>query len=758
MSSRPPPRAPRWGVLAAAAAIAVLAALQIAAEVRFASRRLGIGYVDAAQGGLELTEVAPGSPAARAGLAVGDRLLSLAGQPLRDGADFDRVVAGIPARTSLPFGVSRAGHAFDARLDPGMPPELGALALSIVVVALYVLLGVLAATRGGEDRRARLLAAFAFAVAFEVALPARAPDGAALVAVAVAFALVSGLQFGLELHLASMIPTESRWLARRPGWIRLPYAFGLGLGLFAAAAAVAEATGVAGATAARALADQLLGRWLLLLWALAVAGIVGWRAVHHPEPRGRHQAGLVLLGLSPWVLIVVYEELRRFAAGAAPVSDAVWSLALLAYPVAIFAAIFGYRLFDLEWVVKRSFVYGALTTLLVLVFFALVGAGGALFARQFDGVGQSVWLVSAATLVLGLLFNPLRLRLERLIDRKIFPERGALRSRLVALAGELPSHGKLPRMGEHLARELARIFGVEPVTVWISAPPQGQLVELASAGRAHGDVERTALIGAEDPAIRRLARDPRPTATAVLAEASPAIADRLREARTELAVPLVSQGRVVGLLLVGPKRDGARFVAEELELLTLVAHHVTTVFENARLFDSATFEGLTGLFRREAILEILEREWSRAQRYDRPLAVAIADLDLFKRVNDRFGHLGGDVVLQRVAAELRGLLRETDFLGRFGGEEFLVVLPETTVEGARSFAEKVRRRVEELEIRMDCGASVRVTASIGVASRDESRGGDSRSRGRALIAAADEALYAAKHAGRNRVEVAAGVR
>ena len=120
--------------------------------------------------------------------------------------------------------------------------------------------------------------------------------------------------------------------------------------------------------------------------------------------------------------------MRRFSGGAPPVSDAVWSLALLAYPVAIFAAIFGYRLFDLEWVVKRSFVYGALTTLLVLVFFGLVGAGGALFARQFDHAGQSVWLVSAATLVLGLLFNPLRLRLERLIDRKIFPERGALRS------------------------------------------------------------------------------------------------------------------------------------------------------------------------------------------------------------------------------------------------------------------------------------------------------------------------------------------
>ena len=197
-----------------------------------------------------------------------------------------------------------------------------------------------------------------------------------------------------------------------------------------------------------------------------------------------------------------------------------------------------------------------------------------------------------------------------------------------------------------------------------------------------------------------------------------------------------------------------RFSSEELELLTLLAQHVATVFENARLFDSATFEGLTGLYRREAVLEILDREWSRAARYERPLAIAVADLDRFKEINDRHGHLAGDLVLQRVAAEIKTQLRETDFLGRFGGEEFLIVLPETSLEGARTFAEKVRQRLEALAIPLDDGAILRVTTSIGIASREEV-GGQGRARSRALIAAADEALYAAKHRGRNRVEAAA---
>ena len=233
------------------------------------------------------------------------------------------------------------------------------------------------------------------------------------------------------------------------------------------------------------------------------------------------------------------------------------------------------------------------------------------------------------------------------------------------------------------------------------------------------------------------------------------MAARFAASAAELAVPLVAQERMVGLILIGRKRDGTRYVAEELELLELLAHHVATVFENARLFDSATFEGLTGLYRRETILEILDREWNRSQRYDRPLAVAVADLDRFKQVNDRYGHLSGDLVLQRVAAELAGMLRETDFIGRFGGEEFLVVLPETGLEGARGFAEKARRRLEEIEIRMESGERVRVTVSFGVASRAEVRS-DARARARALLAAADEALYAAKNAGRNRVETAAG--
>ena len=251
------------------------------------------------------------------------------------------------------------------------------------------------------------------------------------------------------------------------------------------------------------------------------------------------------------------------------------------------------------------------------------------------------------------------------------------------------------------------------------------------------------LLAPDDAGLRALTRGARPMPSSQLERAGGSLAVRVRGAGADLTVPMLSHGRLVGLLLLGAKKGGQRFVAEELELLKLLASQAATVFENARLFESATFEGLTGLYRREAVLEILDREWSRSIRYDRPLSIALADLDRFKWINDRHGHLAGDVVLQRVAAELRAHVRETDFIGRFGGEEFLIVLPETQLDGATQLAEKIRERIEALEIAIDTGEPLEVTLSIGVAGRAEVKA-DGKTRARPLLQAADSALYAAK--------------
>jgi diguanylate cyclase (GGDEF)-like protein len=433
-------------------------------------------------------------------------------------------------------------------------------------------------------------------------------------------------------------------------------------------------------------------------------------------------------------------------------------LVLLAYPVAVFVAIFRYDLFDVEVTVRRSLLYGALTGSLILAFYVALGAGSAVFSELVEE-RDSVWAIALATLILGLLIAPLLRFLQRQIDRRLYPERHELRRRLIALASELPALGNLPRMGEHLADRIAAIFGTRSLVLLLADPSVEVLGVLVSRGveRTPGRDERLdggLLLPLRDPALAALQRIGRPVPPALLARQpeaaeSPLLA-RLAPVAPELLVPLLSHDRLVGLLVLGRRAGRQPYRSEELELLGLLSHHVAQVFENARLFASATYEGLTGLLRREAILERLEIELHRAQRYARPLTVALADLDHFKDVNDRFGHLAGDSLLKRIAEALGASLRDTDAVGRYGGEEFLLVLPETGLGGALAAAEKTRRAVEAVRLRMDDGSEVSVTISIGLA---ELAALDSpgKASARDMIAAADAALYRAKHAGRNRV-------
>jgi diguanylate cyclase (GGDEF)-like protein len=186
-----------------------------------------------------------------------------------------------------------------------------------------------------------------------------------------------------------------------------------------------------------------------------------------------------------------------------------------------------------------------------------------------------------------------------------------------------------------------------------------------------------------------------------------------------------------------------RAEAANRELLTLRAELVRHAQELERL---ATTDDLTGLCNRRHFLALAEEERRRCKREQRPLAMLIFDIDLFKSVNDQFGHDTGDAVIRHVGDICRGEMGPSDILARIGGEEFVLLLPETTGEQAAARAEAMRRRLEAAPFEA-AGAEVRVTISIGVseASAETECIADMMKR-------ADEALYQAKHNGRNRVQ------
>jgi diguanylate cyclase (GGDEF)-like protein len=216
-----------------------------------------------------------------------------------------------------------------------------------------------------------------------------------------------------------------------------------------------------------------------------------------------------------------------------------------------------------------------------------------------------------------------------------------------------------------------------------------------------------------------------------------------------LELPLRSGRRSFGtLVLAGPE-----FGSEERATADTLARQAVIALENARLHRmverQALIDGLTGLANRRSSEEMLKAELSRAERFGGELALVLADLDSFKDVNDRYGHPSGDLGLREFARRLRLTVREIDLAGRWGGEEFCLVLPGTDAVGGAMVAERARTALEGRPIVLPDGAELTVTASFGVASFPDD------TTGRTLVEAADAALYRAKETGKNRVVTAA---
>jgi diguanylate cyclase (GGDEF)-like protein/PAS domain S-box-containing protein len=163
----------------------------------------------------------------------------------------------------------------------------------------------------------------------------------------------------------------------------------------------------------------------------------------------------------------------------------------------------------------------------------------------------------------------------------------------------------------------------------------------------------------------------------------------------------------------------------------------------------ATRDGLTGLANRRCFDETLHAEWARALRQRQPLSLLMVDVDNFKAYNDANGHLGGDECLKRIATAVSSEMRANDLVARYGGEEFAVILPGQSLKGAATVAERIRTRVEQLQVPNRMAPGEHVTVSIGAATALASPENNASD----LVAIADAALYRAKHMGRNRISL-----
>jgi diguanylate cyclase (GGDEF)-like protein len=217
----------------------------------------------------------------------------------------------------------------------------------------------------------------------------------------------------------------------------------------------------------------------------------------------------------------------------------------------------------------------------------------------------------------------------------------------------------------------------------------------------------------------------------------------------QLCVPLTAAGQALGVLGIpesaGPFTEGRRRVLAAAAALLAVSLRNMQLFHELR--ENSLRDGLTGCVNRTHALEVIAIELRRARRSQSPVSVIMFDIDRFKGVNDRYGHLGGDAVLAAVGSRVREILRGSDLKCRYGGEEFLLLLPETPLEGARRVADTLCRELAEMSIPWKAEA-ISISASFGVTTVVP---GEIDTQ--AVIGRADAALYIAKDQGRNCVRV-----
>jgi diguanylate cyclase (GGDEF)-like protein len=216
------------------------------------------------------------------------------------------------------------------------------------------------------------------------------------------------------------------------------------------------------------------------------------------------------------------------------------------------------------------------------------------------------------------------------------------------------------------------------------------------------------------------------------------------------ALPRAIIREIASLVRFASDRD-ARVRDLNERLAALETANLDLLVKNSALSEISARDSLTGLYNRWYVMEKIDSEMNRSVRHGSPVSLIMMDIDHFKRVNDSFGHSAGDRVLRSVGQVLRDSCRVYDVPGRYGGEEFCIVLPETKVGNTTVVAERIRERLEAS--RFDVGDdSVVVTASIGIAGIESVEAEGSLSPA-ILIDRADQALYSAKHHGRNRVEM-----
>jgi diguanylate cyclase (GGDEF)-like protein len=693
---------------------------------------------------VRIVSVRDDSPAQSAGVPADSLLKTIDGHTVTSISDITPLLKAVRA-DSVTLGLEQDGTTRNVTVTPGKQANYRSLVLNLLILVVYISIGIAAIKASSIDARTRQLAWFSFAVALDITTYINISYWPGSQSLYFGFKqMLAVLQFALIFHLLSLIPKPAPWMKPR----YMPAAvYVLALSshlLFFLLSFNFISLGENISEPARFILNNNIS---FISWGVIALCILLYQYFRSSETRERQQVKWILFSVIPWLGLQLSDLL---VPNSAWVYSDWYSLAdkftHMLFPIGILAAIFSHNLLDLSDLFPRKFFYSLLATLLLAAPALAILETGILVGNRY-APDAAIWLTGLAMLALGYTFSPLRDRLIQALEGKSWYKQHHLGRDLRQLAEELSDMDGLEEIERQLTTRLASLMHSQGVILHLNP---GLADSRASYTRKEEPV--ACWIGLENERIclknLKLNRLKGPLHLGRPGETN-SLLKQLFKHGLELIVPLQLHGAHLGTLMLGRSLGRQRYTWRETELINLFAQNISAKFANALLHSQLQFDELTGLYRRNAIVDRLEQCVGEYRENGQIFSIAMIDLDNFKMVNDRHGHLEGDRILKRAAAAASEMLSKEDRLGRYGGEEFLLVMSGRDMEGAIWLCEHVRWAMQELHNQDACAT----TASIGIAEIQEASHLDLPVQEQALelIALADSRLYKAKAEGKNRI-------